>query len=221
MSNSKQPESLCRQCKNLIPQQARLCSHCNSYQDWRSWFWVSNTTLALLTALVSVISIIAPTFYKYFHTPQSKAVLTAPSLDGTTLRIIAVNRGDASASLTAARVSSEYLAPATKVRFRNDSDAIIPPGSKLITFDVIPLMNEDESYKKSIDIIGVVISKKPNPPTEIIFRLQQSNGEFSFHGFQIKDEDMFRLLRSNADRCSSIKEANFENGCIGSGAPVK
>ncbi len=221
MSSPEQTTTFCKQCQLPIPREARLCSHCASYQDWRRWFSISNTTLALLAALVSIVGIVAPTIHSVFHVPRSEAILTTPSLDGTTLRIIAINRGDAPASLTAARISGDYLAPATKVKFRNDSDAIIPPGSKLITFDVIPLMDEDESYQKSINMIGFVLSNKPAPPTEILFRLAQSDGRYSFHGFKIQDEDMFRLLRSNADRCSGIKEPNFENGCAGSGAPIE
>ena len=145
MNEQDQPKVLCKQCCSAIPRGALICSHCSSYQDWRSWFSVSSTVLALLTALVSVLGIATPAIINVLHSPKSDAILQTPSLDGTTLRVVAVNRGDASASLIRARIDGDYLAGATKVRLRNDSDAIISPGSKLLTFDIIPLLDERQS----------------------------------------------------------------------------
>ncbi|MDG0806363.1 hypothetical protein PO856_003639 [Pectobacterium brasiliense] len=157
----EEPSSfLCKQCRYPIPNSARICSKCNSYQDWRSFVPFSNTALALLTALISVIGIAAPAFYTLVHTPRSKAVLTMPSVDGTTLRIIAINKGDAPASLIRAWVDSDYLAAATKVKLRSDSDAIIQPGNKLLTFDVVPLLDEEDSYRSSLEMLSYVIQKK-------------------------------------------------------------
>lgn len=210
---------LCKQCKNVIPSGARICSKCNSYQDWRSIIPFSNTALALLTALVSVVGIAAPAVYKVVHKPRSEAVLTMPSVDGTTLRLLAINRGDVPASLIKAWVDSEYLAAATKVRLRNDSDAIIRPGSQLLTFDIVPLLDEDDSYRSSLEMLTYVIQNKKAPRTEIRFHVLQSDGRFAVQAISLDAGQLFSLLRSNSDRCSAIKEINFENGCIGRGTP--
>lgn len=210
---------LCKQCRSEIPSDARLCQKCNSYQDWRSIIPFSNTALALLTALVSVIGIAAPAVYNVIHKPRSEAMLTMPSVDGTTLRIIAINRGDAPASLIKAWVDSEYLAAATKVRLRNDSDAIIHPGSQLITFDIIPLLDEDDSYRSSLEMLSYVIEKRESPRTEVRFHIFQSDGRFVVQAISLNAEQLFFLLRANADRCSAVKVVNFENGCIGRGTP--
>lgn len=60
MGEQDQSSVRCKQCCNDIPQRALLCSECGSYQDWRGWFSVSSTVLALLTALLSVLGIVTP-----------------------------------------------------------------------------------------------------------------------------------------------------------------
>jgi hypothetical protein len=209
----------CKQCRHAIPAGALICATCNSYQNWRSLIPFSNTALALLTALVSTTAISAPALYKLVHTPRSEATLTMPSVDGTTLRVVAINEGDAPASIIKAWVSSDYLAGATKIRLRNDSDAILPPGSKLLKFDIVPLLDEDDSYRSSMEMIGYIIENKPAPRTEIRFHIRQSDGRFAVQAMSLDAGDLFTLLRANADRCSSIKEVSFDNGCIGRGMP--
>lgn len=207
----------CKLCRHPIPNGAKICSTCNSYQDWRRLIPFSTTVLALLIALISVLGIVIPPLYKIIHTPQSKALLTMPSVDGTTLRITAINNGDAPASLIKAWVESEYLAGATKVRLRNDADALIQPGHKLLVFDIIPLLDEEESYRNSLEMLSYVVQEKPAPRTEIRFHVLQSDGRFAIQSFPLDKEQLFKLFRANADRCSAIKKVNFENGCIGGG----
>lgn len=167
------------------------------------------------------MGIATPAVINVLHSPKSDAILQTPSLDGTTLRVVAINRGDAPASLIRARIDGEYLAGATKVRLRNDGDAIISPGSKLLTFDIIPLLDERQSYNGSLEAITAVVSKKPLPVTSVLLGLAQSDGSVSVLRFTLTDEDMFGLLRENSDRCSSIDKPNFTNGCIGNGLPAE
>lgn len=213
------PEALCKQCHNPIPVGAKLCSHCGSYQDWRSWFSISTTVLALLTALVSVLGIAIPAIKTVVHTPKSLATLESPSFEGVTLRVLALNKGDAPASLIRARIGGEYLAGATKVRLRDEANAIIPPGTKLFIFDIVPLLDEGQSYQKSLEVMQAVLSKTPLPPTFVLIGVAQSDGTVGVLKVPLRDEDMFRLLRDNADRCSSIDKPSFSNGCIGYGEP--
>lgn len=215
------PRPLCKQCRNPIAADAKLCATCNSYQDWRSFVPISNTALALLTALVSTSAIAAPALYKFVHTPRSEATLSMPAIDGTTLRIVALNQGDAPASVVKAWVSSDYLAGATKIRLRNDNEAILRPGSQLLTFDIVPLLDEGDSYRSSMEMIHYIMKNEPAPETEIRFHLLQSDGRVDVQAMSLDAEDLFRLLRANADRCSAVKEINFDNGCIGRGLSDK
>jgi hypothetical protein len=61
------------------------------------------------------------------------------------------------------------------------------------------------------------ISKKPLPVTSVLLGLAQSDGGVSVLKFTLTDEDIFGLLRDNADRCSGVDKPNFTNGCIGNG----
>ncbi|WP_051534868.1 hypothetical protein [Deefgea rivuli] len=211
--------TLCKQCKNEIPIEAKICTKCNSYQNWRSFIPFSNTALALITALVSVVGIAGPALYKVVHTPRSEASISMPSVDGTTLRVVAINRGDAPASLGRVWVDGELLAGSTKIKLQNDSDAIIPPGSKLLTFDIVPLLDENDSYSSSLQMLTFATTNKPAPRTEIRFQVLQSDGRFAIQAISLDVEQLFHLFRANADRCSAIKTLNFENGCIGIGTP--
>jgi hypothetical protein len=169
-------DSSCKQCRLPLPDGATLCAQCHSYQDWRAWFSISTPVLALLTALVSVTGIAGPVLYQIVHVPRSEAYLTDPSIDGTTLRIVAVNKGDAPASLIRARINGDYFAGATKIRLRSDADAIIPPGAKLLTFDIVPLLDEDQSYQGSLEALTAIVAKKPLPRTSIVIGIAQSDG---------------------------------------------
>jgi len=44
----------CIECCSEIPAKARKCVHCSAYQGWRRFSSVSQTTIALLTALIAV-----------------------------------------------------------------------------------------------------------------------------------------------------------------------
>jgi hypothetical protein len=50
----------CKVCGEAIKKVARICIHCNNYQDWRAEVNVSSTVLALLVALASVLSWAVP-----------------------------------------------------------------------------------------------------------------------------------------------------------------
>ncbi|MGB3338277.1 MAG: hypothetical protein WBA73_13975 [Devosia sp.] len=55
------PEKACKACASQIPRSAKLCKECSTYQGgWRSWISVSQTTLALTVALISVATAAVP-----------------------------------------------------------------------------------------------------------------------------------------------------------------
>lgn len=210
----------CKQCGLPIPDNARLCHHCHSYQDWRGWLSISNTALALIIALITVVSTSVVTLGDYFRVPRSDAFLTSPAIDGTSMRVVAINHGDAPAAILDSNIVSEFLAPSTKIKLRDESNAIIPPGSQLLIFDIIPLLTEDESYRASLEILGLVTANAPIPMTSIHIRLRQSSGDTNSIVLELSGSDIFKLLRSNADRCSALSDADFLNGCVGTGEPA-
>ena len=50
----------CRSCKEEIKDGAIRCVHCDSYQDYRRYFRMSSSVLALLIALISVVTLATP-----------------------------------------------------------------------------------------------------------------------------------------------------------------
>ncbi|WP_143750481.1 MULTISPECIES: hypothetical protein [unclassified Mesorhizobium] len=139
------------------------------------------------------------------------------SLEGTTIRLLVVNNGDAPGVFVRAQTESEYLAPATKIRLRDDQKAIIAPGSNLLMFDVIPLLSQDQSYRNSIEMIQFSLENKEAPRTNIVFVFGESDGELRVSRLGLGTDKLFELMRANSDRCSAIKEPDFYNGCIGPG----
>ena len=130
--------SKCRQCKQNIPKGARLCSKCNSYQDWRGYLSVSSTVLALLVALLSAATTAAPAIKKALHKPRPEIVVGQPYLDRGDLRVVISNQGDAPASIGRGRVSIPAF-PHLRIQavLRDDKEAIVLPGSKQLFFDLI------------------------------------------------------------------------------------
>jgi hypothetical protein len=219
MQEQEQEMAHCQQCRLAIPDTAQICTHCQSYQDWRRWFSVSSTVLALLTALISVLSFALPNFIQLLHSPRSEMAAPIISMEGTTVRLLVINNGDAPGMFVRARSRSEYLAGATKIRLRDDQKAIIEPGNNLLMFDVIPLLSEDESYRNSLEMLQLIIEKKKAPQTDIVFEFGDSDGTTRVTRLPLDEGQLFELMRANADRCSAIKVPDFDNGCIGAGAP--
>ncbi|RVC64391.1 hypothetical protein [Mesorhizobium sp.] len=216
--NEEEPRMThCQQCRLSIPEGAQVCTHCQSYQDWRSWFAVSSTVLALLTALISVLSFAVPSFITLLHKPHSDLAAPMITLEGTTIRLMVVNNGDAPGVFVRAFTESEYLAGATKVRLRDDQKAVVAPGTNLLMFDVVPLLNQEQSYKNSVEMIQLILENKEAPKTDIVFVFGDSDGEFRVSRLNLDADKLFGLMRANSDRCSAIKEPDFYNGCIGPG----
>ncbi len=56
----------CKVCASLIQKDAKKCLNCDSYQDFRRYLGASHTTLALLIALISVLTTTFPTIEKLY-----------------------------------------------------------------------------------------------------------------------------------------------------------
>jgi hypothetical protein len=79
----------CPLCRELIDAKARLCKHCKSDLSWRRYFSFSQTTLALVTALIAVIGTVGPQIKVLFQ-PDSleiSAVLASTTASTATFQI--------------------------------------------------------------------------------------------------------------------------------------
>ena len=83
----------CVVCKESIRQSARKCVHCESYQGWRRHIAVGDAFLALLVALVSVLSLSLPIFREIYSSNNSEVRVTFQDAQGRYLFMIASNTG--------------------------------------------------------------------------------------------------------------------------------
>ena len=83
----------CRYCKEDIKLGARKCIHCDSYLDWRRYLGMSSSVLALLIALVSVLTTALPAFHKYIVGNRSNLDLEFQASSGGDIYIVASNDG--------------------------------------------------------------------------------------------------------------------------------
>lgn len=58
--NDESRKVRCQSCRGIIEKGATKCIHCDSYQNWRRHINVSSTVLALLVALISVLTTSIP-----------------------------------------------------------------------------------------------------------------------------------------------------------------
>lgn len=62
----------CSICGEPVQLTARKCIHCDSYLDWRRWIGLSQLTLALIIALISVITTGVPIIKEEFQVSDSQ-----------------------------------------------------------------------------------------------------------------------------------------------------
>lgn len=95
-SNAPSPKPVgnaCRVCKQPIALGAKKCIHCESFQDWRRYLNLSSTVLALIVALVSVLSISFPIIKESFQIDNSNITILYQSASDEFLTFIGSNSG--------------------------------------------------------------------------------------------------------------------------------
>jgi hypothetical protein len=96
----------CRVCREPVRQGARKCIHCNSVLDWRGWLGISETALALLVALLSVIGATAPRVIELLKPKFSNLKVSVRQVYGQNLELLATNQGNQNSVLLSAEISA-------------------------------------------------------------------------------------------------------------------
>jgi hypothetical protein len=86
--------SQCLICGEPIYANAKKCSACGSYQDWRRHFDISAVVLSLLVALVSVVSAVGPQIIALLPPWGSKLEIRSYYFSADAISIIVENRGN-------------------------------------------------------------------------------------------------------------------------------
>lgn len=90
----KEEKTKCKACLDLIPIGARKCSRCGSFQNWQAKFPLTESILALLIALVSVVLLGIPIVKSALQPDDSEITLTYIDRSDVSIPIIASNKGN-------------------------------------------------------------------------------------------------------------------------------
>ena len=131
------PSVACAVCREAIRPGARVCIHCDNYQDWRRYIGFSSTTLALVVALVSVLSVSFKSLIDLL--PKSKEHIVVGMLDtnAENLQAFAYNDGETYGILQPSAVLTVLLTDGSRTQTtvsinpgvdRNMTSLIVRPG---------------------------------------------------------------------------------------------
>ena len=84
----------CKVCGEAIKKVARVCIHCNNYQDWRGRINVSSTILSLLIALGSVLTVAVPVLKSALTPLNSNLIFSFQGASERRLGILVTNGGE-------------------------------------------------------------------------------------------------------------------------------
>jgi len=159
----------CVVCKEEIQRNARKCVKCNCYQGWiRRSADFSNVTLALLVALVSVLSIAGPVIVSLFRRPSDHlafAVLDLQPNDSSILLMVS-NTGARAGAVRNPRLALPFELVAQSstpmVSLDLDQSGLVQPGTtvelRLVGpgewVPAVPRRHEaPEDYKLHLDVV--------------------------------------------------------------------
>jgi len=173
----------CVSCGGYIPEKARICPKCNSVQAFRGLVNVSQVTLSLLIALLSVAGIVGPALKSFFTPNRSRTSLELIELNGDyQLRLLASNSGNRPSYLRAVKIEFNAFPRANQYLSIIESDAghrLLKPGEQqllLLQTDGFSLSTlgikgrEDAAFKTKFlegghalkaEIVGIGESREP------------------------------------------------------------
>lgn len=101
-----EPSSPCPVCREPIRVGAKKCIHCGSFLDWRQTVGVSQTTLALLVALISVVSSTVPRFVEWLSPDYSDLHVEVRQVYLDRLELFLSNSGNRPARLIGVAIAA-------------------------------------------------------------------------------------------------------------------
>lgn len=101
-------EKQCKTCALLIPRDASKCTHCDTFQDFRRFMPISNLSLSLLIAFISVCSIFLSTVTDFIQDNHVSLTLIPSStpIDPKAPEFVAFNGGNR--VLVVTQISATY-----------------------------------------------------------------------------------------------------------------
>jgi len=143
----------CRVCNEKIEFGASKCIHCNSFQSWRRYLVISNSMIALLTALISVTALSSSYILALFQPEYSAIGALAVKVSPKTIVIVAVNNGNRSGAILDSELKVSGFRGDLQFRMAPVESNLINPGQvKEITFnfvEIAPNLKDINALKSS------------------------------------------------------------------------
>ncbi len=76
MGNKREKNRVCWACETDLTDHQNKCLECESWQNWRRFIAISDSSLALLVALLSVLTVVVPVLAPYFKSHQEQLFLS-------------------------------------------------------------------------------------------------------------------------------------------------
>lgn len=143
----------CRLCREEIKDGALKCIECGAFQDWRRYLSLSNTTLALIIALITTISAAGPKVIQMFGLDDADFVVGVPVVSLPILDVIVTNDGKRSGIANGATI----LVPIEHLNFAGEN--IDRPGET-------PVSEEYGTHLRLEFDLSTSIEKKYFTPTQ-------------------------------------------------------
>ena len=181
--NSSSP---CRVCREQIKNDANKCIHCGSFQDWRRYVNFSNTVLALLVALASVMSWGIPTIKEAFKEDKSEIVFGLQNVSNEGIIMLVSNIGTKAGGLSDASLDIDFNIE----EIRDDNKFEVTPSSKTklrlyasSMGDVVDSLSEVVSYSLRVSSSGEELTiaspyLKPGEVGQYIYKFSDSIGRW-------------------------------------------
>ncbi len=95
--------AICRTCREPIHRGARKCTECESYQDWRRFAAIGDTSLSLVVAGLSVLTVLVPLVVRALEADEEEIVVSVAQVEPEmgVARFIASNLGTRTGALRA------------------------------------------------------------------------------------------------------------------------
>ena len=139
----------CSTCALTIPEKARKCTKCDSFQDWRKYIAFSTTNLALMTALLSVATLAGPNIFNLFGTNNSDLRVSFQGIQDNAAIVLIANTGNRPGSAGNATIALDSWGEkgiALVVPLNADKNyGIVEAGAvKAVVFESPPPASDDE-----------------------------------------------------------------------------
>ena len=140
----------CRTCREPIKAGARKCVRCDSFQDWRRFLTLSTSALALIIALVSVISALGPGIVRMLSGDRSELVVSYIATVDEGLLLLASNKGTRPAVIHGATLAarSDFIEFSLSSK-GSDGDHVLVDSGQVQAITIVPevIAEPEDAYK--------------------------------------------------------------------------